>query len=49
MAALNLTIDKAPTKPRDNAIDDFTIVMIKVVAKHRGIKIRPMYSQISEK
>ena len=31
IAALNLTIDKAPTKPSDNASEDFTIVITIVV------------------
>ena len=31
MAALNLTIDKAPTNPNDNAKDDLTIVITIVV------------------
>ena len=39
IAALNLTIDKAPTKPKDKAIDDFTIVIINAVAKHKGTNI----------
>ena len=31
MAVLNRTIESAPTKPRDKARDDFTIVMIIIV------------------
>ena len=32
MAALNLTIDNAPTRPRERAREDLTIVIIIVVA-----------------
>ena len=32
MAALNLTIDSAPTRPNDKAKDDLTIVITIVVA-----------------
>ena len=32
IAALNLTIDKAPTNPNDKARDDLTIVITIVVA-----------------
>ena len=32
IAALNLTIDKAPTKPKDKANEDLTIVITIVVA-----------------
>ena len=38
MAALNLTIDKAPTKPRDKAKEDLTIVITRVVATPKMIK-----------
>ena len=31
IGVLNLTIDKAPTKPRDNARDDLTTVIIIVM------------------
>jgi hypothetical protein len=31
MAARNLTMDRAPTKPRDNASEDFTIVIMSIV------------------
>jgi hypothetical protein len=37
MAALNLTIDKAPTKPSDKAREDFTTVIIIVVDIQKGI------------
>ena len=33
MGVLNLTIDKAPTNPNDNAKEDFTIKIIKNVIK----------------
>ena len=38
MAVLNLMIDKAPTKPKDNANDDFTTEIIKAVVV--AIKIK---------
>ena len=39
MAALNLTIDKAPTNPRDNAIEFFTTIIIKQVVSARTMKL----------
>ena len=38
MAALNLTIERAPTKPKERASDDLTIVITKVVVKPKIIK-----------
>ena len=38
IAALNLTIERAPTKPRERANDDLTIVITKVVVKPKIIK-----------
>ena len=38
MAALNLTIDNAPTSPNDRAREDFTMVITKVVAKPNTTK-----------
>ena len=35
MAALNLTIDRAPTKPSERAREDLTIVIIIVVVAAR--------------
>ena len=31
MGVLNRTIESAPTRPRDNAIDDLIIVIIKII------------------
>ena len=39
IAALNLTIDRAPTNPSDNAREDFTIVITSVVASPKIINI----------
>ena len=39
IAALNLTIESAPTKPRDKASENFTTVITKVVIIAKGIKI----------
>ena len=39
MAALNLTIERAPTRPRERARDDFTIVITRVVVRPKTIKI----------
>ena len=39
IAALNLTIDNAPTKPNDNASENFTTVITKVVIIAKGTKI----------
>ena len=38
MAALNLTIDKAPTNPRESANDDLTIVITKQVVVDKTMK-----------
>ena len=38
IAALNLTIDNAPTKPSDNAKEDFTIVMTNIVVMEISTK-----------
>ena len=38
MAALNLTIESAPTRPRERARDDFTIVITRVVVRPKIIK-----------
>ena len=38
MAALNLTIDKAPTNPSERAKDDLTIVITIVVVIHKTTK-----------
>ena len=38
MAALNLTIERAPTRPRERARDDFTIVITRVVVRPKIIK-----------
>ena len=32
-AVLNLTMDKAPTRPKDNAKEDLIIVIINVIIK----------------
>lgn len=39
MAVLNLTIDSAPTKPRDNAREDLTMEITKVVITPTRIKL----------
>ena len=39
IGVLNLTIDKAPTKPKDKARENFITVMTRVVTKDRGINI----------
>ena len=39
MAALNLTIDKAPTSPRESAKENFITVITSVVIIARGIKV----------
>ena len=36
--ARNLTMDKAPTRPRERARDDFTIVITRVVVRPKIIK-----------
>ena len=36
MGVLNLTIDKAPTNPKDNAREDLTTVIIKHTVRVRG-------------
>ena len=41
IAALNRTIDKAPTRPRDKAKDDLTIVIITIVVIAIGTKVLP--------
>ena len=41
IAARNLIIDKAPTSPKDNAKDDFTIVIINIVVILNNKKFRP--------
>ena len=38
MAALNLTIESAPTRPRERARDDFTIVITRAVVMPKIIK-----------
>ena len=44
MAALNRTIDKAPTKPRDSAKENFTTVITTHVITHNGINMSEKYS-----
>ena len=40
MGVLNLTIDKAPTRPKDNASEDFTIeITRKTVSANIGSKL----------
>ena len=36
IGVLNLTIDKAPTNPKDNAREDFTTVIITQTVKVNG-------------
>ena len=48
MAALNLTIDNAPTKPSDKAKDDFTIVIIIVVVNPNTIKFLEKFSELDK-
>ena len=43
MAALNLTIDKAPTRPNDNASENLITVITKVVIRASGIKVSEKY------
>ena len=44
IAALNLTIDNAPTRPSDKAKENLITVIIKVVIKASGIKTSEKYS-----
>ena len=39
MAARNLTIDSAPTRPKDKARDDLTTVMISIVVIASSTKL----------
>ncbi len=39
IAVLNLTIERAPTRPSDNANDDFTTVMINIVVIVKRMKL----------
>ena len=39
MAALNLTIDNAPTKPRDRAKEDLIIVITRNVVRASSVKL----------
>ena len=41
IAVLNLTIDRAPTKPKDKANDDLTTVIISRVVKSKMGKLFP--------
>ena len=40
IAALNLTIDRAPTKPKDKANENFTTVITRVVIIANGTKFQ---------
>ena len=44
IAALNLTIDRAPTNPRERAKENFITVITKVVIIARGTKVSEKYS-----
>ena len=44
MAALNLTIDNAPTSPKERARENFITVITKVVIIAKGIKVSEKYS-----
>ena len=44
IAALNLTIDKAPTNPNDNANENLITVITKQVIIERGINKSEKYS-----
>ena len=44
MAALNLTIDNAPTRPRDNANENFTTVITTVVVIANKTKVSEKFS-----
>ena len=48
MAALNLTMDNAPTKPNDKAKEDFTIVIIIVVVNPNTIKFLEKFSALDK-
>ncbi len=39
IAALNRTIERAPTKPNESASDDFTIVIISIVVNAKIMKL----------
>ena len=39
IAALNLTIDNAPTRPNDNAKENFTTVITRVIIIANGTKV----------
>ena len=55
MAALNRTIDRAPTSPSESAIDDLTTLMISIVviasgvvgALHRALNDRPDWEDLA--
>ena len=44
IAALNLTMDNAPTKPNESANENFITVMTKVVTTASGINVSEKYS-----
>ena len=44
MAALNLTIDRAPTNPNDKARENFITVITKQVTIDKGINNSEKYS-----
>ena len=48
IAALNLTMDNAPTKPSDKAKDDFTMVMIIVVVNPNTTKFLEKFSALDK-
>ena len=44
IGVLNLTIDKAPTKPNDKASEDLTTAMIIVIINVNKIKFEEIFS-----
>ena len=44
IGVLNLTIESAPTKPKDNANEDFTTAIITVIIKVNNTKFDEIFS-----
>ena len=44
IAALNLTIERAPTNPKDKANEYFTIIITRHVVRHKMTKLFAKYS-----